>query len=92
MAEYTKLYFLGSGTYGQAWVVNKNGYNGEKVMKEIKLDKLGTKEINQAVTEAEALASCKHKNIIKYNEAFVTKEPLALCIIMEYASFGKFSI
>ncbi|GFS00995.1 serine/threonine-protein kinase Nek1 [Elysia marginata] len=86
--KYTKLSLVGSGSYGNVWIVNENGSPTNKVMKEVKLLNLSEKDVNQALEEVSALARCKHENIIRYYEAFVDRRAIVLSIIMEYASEG----
>ncbi|KAK3691660.1 hypothetical protein RRG08_044880 [Elysia crispata] len=85
---YTKIFLLGSGSYGSAWVVQEKGSSVKKVMKEVKLLNLSEKDVKQAVLEVAALARCKHDNIIRYYEAFADKNTMILSILMDYASEG----
>lgn len=48
---------------------------------------LSEKDKLQSLVEVEALARCRHVNIIRYREAFVDKGNL--CIIMEYGDLGE---
>ncbi|XP_076453647.1 uncharacterized protein LOC143288875 [Babylonia areolata] len=84
--EYEKLRLLGSGSYGKAWLVRCRSKKKQAVLKEIKLDSLSDKEMEQALLEVKILAKCRHVNIISYCEAFVSA--CRLHIVMEFAESG----
>ncbi|XP_046335298.1 serine/threonine-protein kinase Nek3-like [Haliotis rufescens] len=83
--KYEKLCLLGSGSFGQAWLVT-NKDQLKSVLKEIKLTSLSEKEVDQALVEVTVLAKCRHVNVVKYRETFV--EEKCLKIVMEYADGG----
>ncbi|XP_046543199.1 serine/threonine-protein kinase Nek6-like [Haliotis rubra] len=83
--KYGKLHLLGSGSFGQAWLVT-NKDKVKSVLKEIKLTSLSEKEVDQALVEVTVLAKCRNVNVVKYREAFV--EEKCLKIVMEYADGG----
>ena len=84
--KYEKRELLGSGTFGKAWLVIKEDTSRTHVMKEIFVKGLTEKEKNQALTEVEVLAKCKHLNIIRYRDAFIDNGNLN--IVMEHAEDG----
>lgn len=89
MARYDKMFLLGTGSYGKAWVVEtQKPRKDKKVLKEINLKTLADKDVDQALTEVAILSRCCHENIISYSEAFVDKQTMTLSIVMEYASGG----
>ena len=89
MAEqYIKLKMIGKGTFGQAFLVKRKDSGKRYVVKEVSVDSMTQKDRTQALTEVTALSKCKHLNVIRYKEAFVTS-PGQLNIVMEYASAGK---
>ena len=88
-ANYEKLELLGSGSYGKAWLVKCPVKSRQAVLKEIRLDCLGDKEIAQALVEVKVLGRCRHVNIVSYCEAFVNSG--CLHIVMEYADSGECS-
>ncbi|XP_067670646.1 serine/threonine-protein kinase Nek1-like [Haliotis asinina] len=83
--KYGKQRLLGSGSFGQAWLVT-NKDKLKSVLKEIKLTSLSEKEVDQALVEVTVLAKCRNVNVIKYREAFV--EEKCLKIVIEYADGG----
>ncbi|KAL5004448.1 hypothetical protein ScPMuIL_017904 [Solemya velum] len=84
--KYDKLGIIGSGNYGEAWLVRSKSSQQKYVIKTITLLNLSDKELDQAMTEVAVLARCQHRNIIKYSEAFI--EESSLGIVMEYANKG----
>ncbi|KAL8563476.1 hypothetical protein ACOMHN_011955 [Nucella lapillus] len=84
--QYEKVKLLGSGSYGKAWLANCRSKKRQVVVKEIKLDGLSDKEIEQALLEVKILAKCRHVNIISYCEAF--ESACCLHIVMEFAENG----
>ena len=57
-------------------------------MKKVKLQKLSSKEKENALNEVRILASINHPNVIGYKEAFFEDSTNCLCIIMENADGG----
>lgn len=89
MAEkYSKLNMIGAGSFGKAWLVTKKDSGKKYVIKEVLVSGMSEKERSQSLTEVEALARCRHLNIIRYKDAFVA-EGAVLHIVMEYASGGE---
>jgi NIMA (never in mitosis gene a)-related kinase len=57
-------------------------------MKKVKLQKLSSKEKENALNEVRILASINHPNVIGYKEAFFEDSTNCLCIVMENADGG----
>jgi NIMA (never in mitosis gene a)-related kinase len=57
-------------------------------MKKLKLQKLSSKEKENALIEVRILASISHPNVIGYKEAFFEDSTNCLCIVMENADGG----
>lgn len=57
-------------------------------MKKVKLQKLSSKEKENALNEVRILASINHPNVIGYKEAFFEDATNTLCVVMEYADGG----
>ena len=89
--KYERLDLIGSGTFGRAWLVRRVTSGRRYVLKEVKVSGLTERERGQTATEVQALARCRHVNVIRYREAFQSDSdcgPL-LCIVMEYAEAGQ---
>ena len=85
--RYDRLRIVGSGTFGRAWLVRRPDTDKKYVMKEMKVSGMSEKDRKQSLVEVEALARCKHVNVVRYREAFVERG--CLCIIMEYGDMGQ---
>jgi NIMA (never in mitosis gene a)-related kinase 1/4/5 len=57
-------------------------------MKKVKMQKLSSKEKENALNEVRILASINHPNVIGYKEAFFEDATNTLCVVMEYADGG----
>jgi len=57
-------------------------------MKILKIDNIPEIELKEILNEAKILKSLDHPNIIRFNEVFLSKNPLTLNIVMEYAEGG----
>jgi NIMA (never in mitosis gene a)-related kinase len=57
-------------------------------MKKVKMQKLSSKEKENALNEVRILASINHPNVIGYKEAFFDDKMNCLCIVMEHADGG----
>ena len=88
-ARYEWKELIGSGTFGQAWLVRLRATGRHYVVKEIKVAALPEKEREQSVNEVAILSQCKHVNIIRYKEAFIDQLTGSLNIVMEYADGGE---
>ena len=91
--KYEKAKLIGCGSFGQAWLVRRSSDGRRYVQKEVRVGMLTGGERLQAFTEVEALARCRHPNVIRYREAFFRDADSVnqtLCIVMEFADSGKF--
>jgi NIMA (never in mitosis gene a)-related kinase len=57
-------------------------------MKKVKMQKLSSKEKENALNEVRILASISHPNVIGYKEAFFEDKTNSLCVVMEFADGG----
>lgn len=89
---YNKEKVIGSGTYGNVWLVRSKRNNCPYVLKEVNLASLNTSEREQALIEVTILSKCKHINIIRYKDSVIDHRKGTLSIIMEYADGGKYNI
>lgn len=85
--RFTKVAKLGEGSYGHVWMVRSNYSFKTYVLKELKERCTDSADRNTALNEADILARLKHKNIVRYKNAYF--DGGRLCIIMEYADDGK---
>ena len=86
---YTALHFLGSGGFGEAYLVKSNKTLKNYVMKSINFELLTEENRKYTINEAFLLKKIDHPNIIKFKEVFEVKKPYnQFNIIMEYAEKG----
>ena len=86
---YTALNFLGSGGFGEAYLVKSNKSLKNYVMKSINFELLNEENRKYTINEAILLKKIDHPNIIKFKEVFEVKKPFnQFNIIMEYAEKG----
>ena len=85
--RYNYLRLVGKGSFGKAWLVQSKSSQRQYVVKEIQVGNMADKDRHQAVNEVAILARLKHKNVVRYREAFV--EAGTLNIVMAYANGGK---
>ena len=85
--KYNYLRLVGKGSFGKAWLVQSKSSQRQYVVKEIQVGNMADKDRHQAVNEVAILARLKHKNVVRYREAFV--EAGTLNIVMAYANGGK---
>lgn len=69
-------------------MVLRKSDNQVYAMKKVKLQKLSSKEKENALNEVRILASISHPNVIGYKEAFFEDSTNCLCIVMENADGG----
>ena len=84
--DFKIVKLLGKGTYGAVYKVIRKSDNEEYALKEVSLKALKPREREDAVNEVRVLASIKHRNILRYCEAFL--EGSNLYIVTEYAKGG----
>ncbi|CAF2765027.1 unnamed protein product [Rotaria sp. Silwood2] len=86
MEKYNKIKLIGSGAFGQAWLVQSKEEEKKFVMKEIKIAKMAKKERDDARKEVKVLSEMKHPYIVSYIESF--EDAASLFIIMDYCDGG----
>ena len=89
MADFIITQALGKGSYGSVFKVKRKQDNPFYAVKEVNIKKLQPKEREDAVNEIRIMASIKHKNIVRYCDAFVERDNLY--IAMEFAEHGDIS-
>jgi NIMA (never in mitosis gene a)-related kinase 1/4/5 len=57
-------------------------------MKKVKMQKLSSREKENALNEVRILASINHPNVIGYKDAFFEDRTNTLCVVMEHADGG----
>ena len=87
MERYNKIKSIGSGTFGQAWLVESVTSQRKYALKELGVTAMSEQDRHLSLNEAKILSKLKHKNIVRYKEAFVAQGKL--CIAMEFAENGK---
>lgn len=84
--KYIKKKLIGTGSYGEAWLVERKEDGGIYVAKTMDLSKMSARDKGYAYSEIKCLANCDHPNIIKYIED--DEESDHLLIVMEFADSG----
>ena len=84
--KYYKRKLIGTGSYGEAWLVERVADQAIFVAKVMNLDKMSSRDKQYAYSEIKCLANCEHPNIVKYEEDHEENE--LLLIVMEYADAG----
>lgn len=84
--KYTKRKLIGTGSYGEAWLVERNSDQAIFVAKAMDLGKMSARDKQYAYSEIKCLANCDHPNIVKYVED--AEENDVLHIVMEFADSG----
>jgi NIMA (never in mitosis gene a)-related kinase len=79
---------IGEGSFSEVYLVLRVSDNQVYAMKKVKLQKLSSKEKENALNEVRILASISHPNVIGYKEAFFEDSTNCLCIVMENADGG----
>lgn len=86
---YTQKKYIGSGTFGNVYLIQSNKTNREYVRKQIYLSSLSKDEEKSALREVSISKKFNHPNIILFKEAFITRYPeRSLHLITEYADNG----
>lgn len=86
MERYTQLKVLGKGSFGSAWLIQRNEDKVQFVAKEVRLGGLKPAERESAQAEIEMLRRLEHPNITRYVDHFEHRG--SLFIVMEYANGG----
>ena len=88
MADFVVLKQLGKGSYGTVLQV-RHASDGEIfALKKVDISKMSRREIADSLGEVRFLASVHHSNIIRFVDAFLTREGDTLCTVMEFADGG----
>lgn len=85
--KYQRVKVLGKGSFGKAYLVKNTEANEMCVVKQMETSMMDKKEREEAVKEAMLLKRMDHKNIVKFQEVFMTRKG-RLCIVMDYADGG----
>ncbi|CAF3443277.1 unnamed protein product [Rotaria socialis] len=86
MEKYNRQKLIGTGAFGQAWLVQSKVDGRQLVMKEIKIAKMSNKERDDARKEVDVLAKMQHPYIVFYLESF--EDATSLYILMDYCDGG----
>jgi hypothetical protein len=85
-SKYETVRTLGEGGYGKALLVRAKASEELFVMKEVRLSSLKPRDRDDALREAQVLASLNCSNIVRYVDSF--QERGCFYIVMEYADGG----
>ncbi|CAE7471004.1 NEK4 [Symbiodinium natans] len=85
--EYQLLRSIGSGSFGQVFLVLHKEENREFVMKSIDLHSASDDGRQQMELEVQLLRTMQHPNIVAYRDSFIDRTG-HLCILMEYCEHG----
>lgn len=85
--KYQRIKVLGKGSFGKAYLVRNTEADELCVVKQMETSMMNPKERSEAVKEATLLKRMDHKNIVKFQDVFMTRKG-RLCIVMEYADGG----
>ncbi|KAL5962687.1 Serine/threonine-protein kinase Nek1 [Taenia solium] len=70
MEQYEKIRKIGEGAFGIAWLASSKTSKSLKVIKEIGISGMKSKEIEESRKEISVLAKLNHPNIVKYCHSF----------------------
>ena len=91
-SNYKRIKTLGEGSYGKAILCQSEVDGTICVIKQIVIEGMSQKEIDDVYNEANILEKLDHQNIIKFFEIFKSSTPkLSLNIVTEYADGGDLS-
>ena len=90
LETFTKIKKIGSGAYGEAFLIMSNTTNKKYVAKIVNIKNPTEEVMEKASSEANILKMCNHPNIILFKEAFKQRngEEVKLNIITEYCDEG----
>ena len=86
--DYKRVKVLGSGSYGQAVLVERKADKKKFVIKEVDMGKMGRAEKAAAKREAQLLMDLDHPNVVKATDAFLSADSRKLYIVMEHCNAG----
>lgn len=85
--KYQRIKVLGKGSFGKAYLVKNTEADELCVVKQMETSMMNKTEREEAVKEAMLLKRMDHKNIVRFQEVFMTRKG-RLCIVMDYADGG----
>lgn len=88
--EYEVQRPIGSGSFGQVFLVLHKAEQREYVMKSIELKSVSEEGREATESEVQLLSNLKHPNIVAYRDSFVDRRG-HLCILMEWCEHGDIS-
>ena len=88
--KYEIIDTLGCGTYGKVYKVRRMSDSAVLVLKQVSLEGLSEKDMEETLNEAQVMRHLQHKHVIKYYESFI--ENTTLNIVMEYANCGDLAM
>ena len=90
--NYKVLQQLGEGSFGKAFLCEKDSDGSLCVIKQILIEGMNEKEKADVLNESNILAKLDHPNIIKFYDVFESKKPKHMInIVTEYADGGDLS-
>ena len=90
--NYKVVEQLGEGSFGKAFLCQKESDGSLCVIKQILIEGMDKKEKNDVLNESNILAKLDHQNIIKFYDVFESKKPKHMInIVTEYADGGDLS-
>lgn len=86
--QYETVRFIGSGSFGQVFLVSHKSERKHYVMKRIAcIAAMDASKQEATELEVRLLREMRHPNIVAYTESFMTREG-HLCIVMEFCQHG----
>lgn len=82
---------IGEGSFASVFKVRRQEDSNCYAFKKIKVDKMGSRELNNSLNEIRILASVKCPYVISYKEAFYDQSLKSFCLVTEYAEGGDLS-
>ena len=73
--SYKIIKLLGEGSYGRAFLCTDKTDNSQCVIKQITIQNMNKKDIEDTLNEAKILEKFDHPNIIKFKEVFIANIP-----------------
>ncbi len=90
--NYKVIQSLGEGSFGKAFLCQKESDNSFCVIKQIIVQDMNQKEKDDVLNEANILSKLDHQNIIKFYDLFESEKPKhSINIVTEYADGGDLS-
>ena len=88
--KYEKVRVIGSGSFGEAWLVKRVADGQLLVAKRMDLSKMSQKDQKYVEAEIQCLAACTHFAVIRHVEDFT--ENNYMLIVMEFADAGDLNM